>query len=93
MVCNRQPNARAIIKSAEPYLKVSGEVLFYQQRDSVLVTAKISGLPQNGTGFYGFHIHEGDSCDGEGFPKTGGHYNPKKLPHPSHAGDLRRTDD
>lgn len=86
--CSRRPQARAIIRSNEPYLNIHGEVLFYQERDSVLVSAKISGLPQNGTGFYGFHIHEGDSCDGEGFPKTGGHYNPKNLPHPSHAGDL-----
>lgn len=88
MQCNRQPDARAIVKSNEPYLDVRGEVLFYQDRDGVLVTAKISGLPQNGTGFYGFHIHEGRSCEGEGFPKTGGHFNPQDLPHPSHAGDL-----
>ena len=54
----------------------------------MIVTAKISGLPQNGTGFYGFHIHEGNNCDGAGFSDTGGHYDPKGLPHPSHAGDL-----
>lgn len=88
MQCNRRPNARAIIKSDEPYLNVRGEVLFYRERDGVLITAKISGLPQNGSGFYGFHIHEGRSCDGEGFPDTGGHFDPKDLPHPSHAGDL-----
>ena len=88
MQCNRRPNARAIIKSDEPYLHVRGEVLFYQEKDGVLVTARISGLPQNGAGFYGFHIHEGKSCDGEGFADTGGHYNPDHLPHPSHAGDL-----
>jgi len=85
---NRRPNARAIITSREPYLHVRGEVLFYQERNGVLVTAKVSGLPQNGTGFYGFHIHEGNSCDGAGFADTGGHYNPDSLPHPSHAGDL-----
>lgn len=88
MQCNRRPNARAIINSTSPYLNVRGEVLFYQEKDAVLVSARISGLPQNGTGFYGFHIHEGDNCDGEGFPNTGGHYNPKNRPHPSHAGDL-----
>ena len=88
MPYNRRPNARAIIKSDEAYLHVRGEVLFYQERDAVLVEAKISGLPQNGTGFYGFHIHEGKRCDGKDFADTGGHYNPQDLPHPSHAGDL-----
>ena len=68
MQCNRRPDARAIIKSRESYLNARGEVLFYRERDGVLITAKISGLPQNGSGFYGFHIHEGNSCDGEGFP-------------------------
>lgn len=88
MQYSRRPNARAIIKSREPYLNVRGEVLFYQERNGVLVTAKITGLPQNGSGFYGFHIHEGDDCNGKGFSDTGGHYNPNDLPHPSHAGDL-----
>lgn len=88
MQCSKRPNAKAIIKSSVPYLNVRGEVLFYQERDGMLISAKVSGLPQNGSGFYGFHIHEGKSCDGEGFPDTGGHYNPQNLPHPSHAGDL-----
>ena len=47
----------------------------------------------NGSGpvrsFPQFHDnHEGDSCRGEGFPDTGGHYNPHNTPHPMHAGDL-----
>lgn len=88
MQCNRRPDARAIISSNEPYLNVRGEVLFYQEKDAVLVSARISGLPQNGSGFCGFHIHEGDNCDGKEFPNTKGHYNPKDRPHPSHAGDL-----
>ena len=37
---------------------------------------------------FAFHIHEGDSCAGESFPETGGHYNPAARPHPWHAGDL-----
>ena len=88
MQCNRRPDAKAVIKSDEPYLNLRGEVLFYQERDGVLITAKISGLPQNGSDFYGFHIHEGRDCDGEGFPDAKGHYNPKSRPHPSHSGDL-----
>lgn len=58
MQCSRRPSARAIVKSDEPYLNIHGEVLFYQEKDGVLVSARISGLPQNGSGFYGFHIHE-----------------------------------
>ena len=88
MQCNRRPNAKAIIKGSEEFPELRGEALFFQQRDGVLILVRITGLPKNGSGFYGFHIHEGDDCNGEGFPNTKGHYNPKNRPHPSHAGDL-----
>lgn len=68
---------------------LSGQVRFYQECGSVLVVAEVTGFSvgdQNG--FFALHIHEGDSCCGEGFPATGGHYNPKGTPHPDHAGDL-----
>lgn len=68
---------------------LSGQVRFYQECGSVLVVAEVTGFSvgdQNG--FFALHIHEGDSCCGEGFPATGGHYNPKRTPHPDHAGDL-----
>lgn len=86
--CNRISSAKAVIKGDEEYARIRGEVLFRRVKDSVLITAKISGLPKSESGFYGFHIHEGKSCEGDGFPKTKGHYNPKNQPHPSHAGDL-----
>ena len=85
--CNRKPAARAVIIGSEKYPKLRGEVLFCQQRDGVLVTARISGLPRSEAGFFGFHIHEGCSC-GDDFMKAGGHYDPEGRPHPSHAGDL-----
>lgn len=85
---NRVSSAKAIIRGDEEYVRIRGEVLFRRVKDGVLVTAKISGLPKSESGFYGFHIHEGKSCEGDGFPKTKGHYNPKNQPHPSHAGDL-----
>ena len=85
---NRVSSAKAIIRGDEEYARIRGEVLFRRVNDGVLVTAKISGLPKSESGFYGFHIHEGKSCEGDGFPKTKGHYNPKNQPHPSHAGDL-----
>ena len=88
MYCNRKPSARAIIKGSDKYPEICGEVLFYQMKCDVLVSARISGLPKNESGFYGFHIHGGDSCDGDGFPKTDGHFNPSDKPHPQHSGDL-----
>lgn len=88
MYCNMKPNAKAIIKGNTDYPEISGEVLFYQRKCDVLISARIKGLPQNDSGFFGFHIHEGDNCKGEGFPNTGGHYNPDNKPHPQHAGDL-----
>lgn len=86
--CNQKPNARAILKGSGRFPHLRGEVLFYQEQCGVLISVSIFGLPQNASGFYGFHIHEGVSCDGKTFPDTGGHYNPKAQPHPSHAGDL-----
>lgn len=82
------PNAVADIRGAENYPNLRGQVRFYQRRYCVLVEATVQGLPANQTGFFGFHIHEGDNCAGEGFPDTGSHYNPTAAPHPSHAGDL-----
>ena len=35
-----------------------------------------------------FRIHDGGYCCGEGYPKTGGHFNPGDRKHPNHAGDL-----
>ncbi len=67
---------------------IRGEVTFIQKRNCVLVIADIAALPENKSGFYGFHIHEGTSCDGEGFSQSRGHYNPQGKPHPQHAGDL-----
>lgn len=88
MQCNRKPSAKAIIKGSEAFPDLRGEALFFQERDGVLISVRITGLPKSGSGFYGFHIHEGNDCNGEGFSNTKGHYNPKSRPHPSHAGDL-----
>ena len=50
------------------------------------MSAEITGLPRDG--FYALHIHDGDSCTGDGFPESGVHYNPCGAAHPHHAGDL-----
>ncbi|MBQ3217005.1 MAG: superoxide dismutase family protein [Oscillospiraceae bacterium] len=67
---------------------IFGFAEFSEALDGVLVTVSVRGLPENDTGFFALHIHEGSSCAGERFSQTGGHYNPKKVPHPRHAGDL-----
>lgn len=67
---------------------INGTVKFYSHEDGTLVVAEISGLPETEAGFFGFHIHEGGNCRGEGFANTGGHYDPSGEGHPRHAGDL-----
>lgn len=84
-----RPDAVAYVRGGEDAPNVHGLVEFYQEQGSVLVVANVTGLPQDSeTGFFGFHIHEGDSCAGAGFPQTGSHYNPDHAAHPLHAGDL-----
>lgn len=82
------PFAIADIKGGNTAPNLSGQVKFYQKRGYVLVLAEIKGLPKTDSGFFGFHIHEGEGCEGEAFSKSGSHYNPQKTPHPAHAGDL-----
>lgn len=80
--------AAAVIRGGSDMPSISGIVEFYQKANCVLVVANINGLPETATGFFGFHIHEGTSCGGNGFSLSGNHYNPKGAPHPKHAGDL-----
>lgn len=81
-----RPGAVACISGDGGESRIFGSVKFYQKRCGVLVVADISGLPEDG--FFAFHIHEGGNCCGEGFPNTGGHYDPSHGVHPDHAGDL-----
>ena len=83
------PAAVACVKGSGDAACLKGTVRFYQRHNGVLVEASVSGLPENKPGgIFALHIHEGDSCKGQGFPDTGGHYNPTGMPHPRHAGDL-----
>lgn len=92
----RRPTAAAYLSGAPANPEIKGAVLFYQTSRGVLVTAEISGLPKSDSpaghcGIFGFHIHDGGSCTGNGtdpFADTGSHYNPSGAPHPCHAGDL-----
>ena len=92
---NYKPNSAADISGGENYPGIRGRVIFRQQKNGVLVTADIYGLPTGETGcdsgVFGFHIHEGEDCGSNGqepFSNTNGHYNPGDCPHPYHAGDL-----
>lgn len=82
------PKAVARICGGVDYPTIRGIVQFFQRCDGVLVEAEVWGLPRTQTGFFAFHIHEGGNCSGEGFPGTGGHFNPGDRGHPCHAGDL-----
>lgn len=87
--CGKGPDAVAKIRGVEEEPQLSGCVQFYQENGYVLIVAKISGLPKESeTGFFAFHIHQGDSCTGIDFSGTGSHYNPGGQAHPKHAGDL-----
>ncbi len=87
--CRKCPDAVARICGGMEAPQLSGCVQFYQEEGCVLIEARISGLPgESETGFFGFHVHQGESCSGADFSGTGGHYNPVGLPHPKHAGDL-----
>jgi len=87
--CRKCPDAVAKIRGGAEVPKLSGCIRFYQQKGCVLIVAEIFGLPrENETGFFGFHIHQGESCSGTDFSETGSHYNPVDQVHPKHAGDL-----
>lgn len=83
-----RPAAVAKLSGGRAFPLVRGMVYFYQLPAGILVKVDASGLPDNDTGFYGFHIHEGRVCDGVGFSGSGNHYNKSAVPHPRHAGDL-----
>ena len=87
--------ANAIIKGGRKFPKINGTVTFKEVQNGVLVTAKINGLPQSKThckgNFFGFHIHEGNSCTGNAsdeFANAKSHLNTTNCPHPFHVGDL-----
>ena len=81
------PQGVAYVSGAPSLPALAGTVTFYQKPEGVLVTARVSGLPRS-TGFFAFHLHQGSNCSGQGFPNTGGHYNPTNSPHPEHPGDF-----
>ena len=86
--CKKYPDAVAQIHGGTRAPQLTGCVQFYQENECVLIKARVSGLPESETGFFGFHIHQGENCSGADFSGTGSHYNPTGQGHPKHAGDL-----
>ena len=85
---NAHPSAMARIRGGKEHPQIRGVVKLFQRNDGLILEAEILGLPKTESGFFAFHIHEGGSCIGDGFPDTGGHFDPGKTRHPNHAGDL-----
>lgn len=83
------PDAVARVVGGADAPQLRGYVQFYQEKGGVFVVARISGLPKGSeSGFFGFHVHQGNTCSGTDFSGTEGHYNPTEQMHPNHAGDL-----
>lgn len=87
-IITQKPVALAQIKGDADSRDLIGTVRFYQRPGGILVEVDVVGLPQNTSGFYGFHIHAGESCNGAGFAGSGSHLNLKDTMHPLHSGDL-----
>lgn len=85
---NCRLRAAATVNGGKEFPSISGQIDFYQKRNYVLVIAHIKGLPETPSGFYGFHIHEGNNCKGPEFENSANHYNTSNSIHPKHAGDL-----
>ncbi len=92
LLSDSEPDAVAVLKGDATYPDINGVVKFYALPESgLLIATEISDLPdgrsEDTPTFFAFHIHEKGDCSGN-FANTGVHYNPDKVPHPEHAGDL-----
>jgi len=100
LILSRTPDAQAEITGGPLAPNVRGTVSFYEVQGGSLVVAEVYNLPKMTApegnsppvGPFGFHIHEGTSCEigtsTDPFQKAGGHFNPTNMPHPLHAGDM-----
>ncbi len=85
---SKRPVAVARLQGNRENSCLRGVVRFYQFPGAILVEAEVFGLPNNSTGFHGFHIHAGGGCAGSDFSGTGSHFGGNTTAHPKHAGDL-----
>lgn len=90
-VFTRQPEHYAHLIGSKDYPKLRGMVFFYPFGQGTVVAADVSGLPENESGLFAMHIHEGGSCTGnetDPFADAGGHFHKGDQAHPMHAGDM-----
>lgn len=89
-----RPVATASLKGSALFPDIRVTMLLYPMGKGSIVEMEALNLPKNdnASGFYGLHIHEGSTCgiggSGDPYSSAGGHFNPKNLLHPLHAGDL-----
>lgn len=87
-VINEKPEVFAYVTGKD----IEGTVCFYCYKSGSIMIYEIKGLPKgekNKDGIFGFHIHEGNSCNPQNdYEKTKGHFNPYQTEHPYHLGDL-----
>lgn len=100
MILSRTPFAKAEMTGGPLAPNVNGTVSFYPAHQGTLVVAEMYQLPQMVPGSaknppigpFGFHIHEGGTCEmgnpSEPFKGAMDHFNPTGMPHPDHAGDM-----
>jgi Cu-Zn family superoxide dismutase len=63
---------------------IKGRITFGDQEGVTRIFVDLTGL----TGEHGFHIHEEADCRSAIANLSKGHFNPDKLPHGQHLGDL-----
>lgn len=84
-VCDMRPSSSL----PEGQLQINGQVVFKQAhpKDTLWAMVNLHGFPYKDEQYRAIHIHEfGDLSSG--CESTGGHYNPGKVDHPGHPGDL-----
>lgn len=91
-------DAKATIKATGSGGNLSGEAIFYQADDGVIVKVLLENMPAQG--MHGIHIHENGSCADNG-AGAGGHFNPHGTEHgfypeagmeAAHLGDMGNID-
>lgn len=96
-IANQTPALFANITGSEKHPDIIGNANFFETPIGTIISIEVFGLPDEAkdgynTSFFGFHIHADNRCGGEGFldpvPANFGHYNPRGVTHPNHAGDL-----
>ncbi len=82
--------ALCVLRGTQGNEGVSGQVIFTQRDDGVVIDAIVSGLTP---GRHGFHVHEFGDVNCPDGKCTGGHFNPQGLPHGGPDDEQRHVGD